>query len=216
MRRYVLHLLLLVNVALCLVLVWLWLTPEGKLRDVHWQSPAGRRVDVTAMTPALPNLAGPDTGRFLAMLDRPLFSASRRPPPPPPPPAAAEPVDNLSTARVSGVVQGAGTGGVILNIAGKDRRVRLNDAIDGWSLKSIDGRTITFVRSGQTRVLQMARGQVKTYTGLAQPELLGPAPMAVQPNSVGDRGNPPNSAGAGSAPAPSGPPRATFGGRATF
>ena len=180
MKRHALHLLLLANAALALALAWLWFTPAGAVRNVHWQPPAAQKTDFATMLPALPGIATADTSQFIAMLDRPLFATTRRPPPPPPPPTEQAPVDNLSTARLTGVYQGASTGGIIINIAGKDRRVALSTAVDGWTLQSIQGRNVTFASAGRTRVLQLPRAALTTYTGLAKPPA-APAPAAAAP-----------------------------------
>lgn len=177
MRRYALHVLLLLNLALIGILAWLWVTPAGALRNVHWSPPAPHSADYASMVPALPGVSNAGRGQFMAMLDRPLFSMTRRPPPPPPPPAPPAPVDTLSTARLFGVFEGGGIGGVILNIGGKNRRVRLNEVVDGWTVKAIQGRDVTFSSNGATRVLQLPRAALKAYTGLAVPI---PAPL-VQP-----------------------------------
>lgn len=209
MRRYALQILLLVNAALALVLLWLWVLPDGSLRNVHWQPPEARKTDLANMLPALPGVGSADTSQFIAMLDRPLFSMTRRPPPPPPPPAHAEaPVDTLSTARLTGVFRGAGAGGIIINIAGKDRRVRLNEAIDGWTVLAIQERNVTFARGGNTRTLTLPRAALATYTGLS----MSPAAPAqsAQPAQL-DRAAPPvRPANAPAAASPS--PKAVFGG----
>jgi len=194
MKRYALHLLLLINAGLFIFLAWMWIGLDGSIRNVHWQAPEPHRTDFAAMLPALPGVTNADTAQFIAMLDRPLFSFTRKPPPPPPPPKPAEEVqvDNLSTARLSGVFTGDGAGGIIIEVAGKHRRARLNDNIDGWTLQSISGRNVTFTKSGQTRVLQLPRAAVTAYTGMA------PA----TPPSGGTPVRPPPT------------PRATFGGRA--
>ncbi len=202
MKRYTLHLLLLVNAALLLLLGWMWVDTDGSVRNVHWQPPEPHRTDFAAMLPALPGVTNADTGQFIAMLDRPIFAFTRRPPPPPPPPKVSEeaPVDNLSTARLSGVFVGDGAGGIIIEVAGKHRRARLNDNVDGWTLQSIAGRNVTFAKGGQTRVLQLPRAAVTAYTGMA------PVAPVGAPTSIGRGGDQPAR--------PSAPPRATFGGRA--
>ena len=182
MKRHALHLLLLANAALALLLAWLWFTPAGTMRNVRWQPPAAQKTDFAAMLPVLPGIATADTSQFIAMLDRPLFTATRRPPPPPPPPAAQEPVDNLSTARLTGLYQGVGTGGIIINLGGKDRRVALNTVVDGWKLQSIQGRSVTFASAGRNRVLQLPRAALTTYTGLAKPPV-APAPVQAAPSA---------------------------------
>ncbi len=129
------------------------------IAHVRWQPPEPRKSDVAGLLPVLPAVGTADTRAFIAMLERPLFSATRRPPPPPPPPSASEPPqDNLSSARLSGVYSGGGEGGVIILVAGKQRRLRMNDNIDGWVLKSIQDRVVSFSRGGETRTLTVAQG----------------------------------------------------------
>ena len=181
MKRFALHLLALLCVALAVILAWLWFTPAGQLRNAHWQPPAAQKNDYAAMVPSLPGVMSADASQFIALRERPLFAPTRRPPPPPPPVAEAPP-DNLSAARLSGTYQGSGAGGVILNIAGKDRRVALKSSFEGWTLQSIEGRSATFARGGQTRILQLPRAALTNYTG--QPRAQAPAdrplPQAVQ------------------------------------
>ncbi len=215
MKRYALNLLLLLNATLALVLAWMWFAPDGSLRNAHWTAPPPRTANYSAMLPPLPGIASADTSQFIAMLDRPLFSSSRRPPPPPPPPPPAQaqaPVDNLSTARLSGLFFGDGVGGIIINIAGKHRRVRLNEGVDGWLLKSIQERSVTFARGGESRTLPLPRGALTTYTGLAPAP--GQAAMNLATPGVSPLTPAAPSGGAAGAGAPAGaaPPRAVFGG----
>jgi hypothetical protein len=215
MKRYALNLLLLLNATLALVLAWMWFAPDGSLRNAHWTAPPPRTANYSAMLPPLPGIASADTSQFIAMLDRPLFSSSRRPPPPPPPPPPAQaqaPVDNLSTARLSGLFFGDGVGGIIINIAGKHRRVRLNEGVDGWLLKSIQERSVTFARGDESRTLPLPRGALTTYTGLAPAP--GQAAMNLATPGVSPLTPAAPSGGAAGAGAPAGaaPPRAVFGG----
>lgn len=217
MKKYALHILLVLNGGLALCLAWLWVTPDGSLRNVRWQAPEPQTTDFAAMMPPLPGVSSADTSQFIAMLDRPLFSATRRPPPPPPPPQPEEapPVDNLSSARLSGVFVGEGTGGIILQIAGKFRRARLNEAVDGWTLKSIQGRDVTFTKGGQRRVLQLPRAALTTYTGMAPAAPSPAASPAVSGRAA--RGSVSAAPPGAAAPAPEGtrgaPLRPSFGGR---
>lgn len=213
LKRYVLPLLVLINLALAGVLAWLWFTPEGELKNTHWDRPSAQKSDFASMMPPLPVIAPADTGQFMALLDRPLFSLTRRPPPPPPPPAPPPPVDHLSTAKLMGIVDGGTTGGIIINIAGANRRVRLNEQVDGWVVKSVQGRQVTFNRGGETRTLQLQRSKVSTYTGAAMPAPAQPTaaqpgqPIEAAPNSAPSSA--PNPAPAPAAPAT--PLRPTFG-----
>ncbi len=202
MKRYALRILLGVNVALALVLLWMWIATDGTVRNVHWQPPEPRRSDIDGLLPALPAVGSADTQRFVAMLDRPVFSTTRRPPPPPPPPpASAPPPDNLSTATISGVYAGGGQGGIIMLIAGKQRRLRMNDNVDGWVLNSIQDRVVSFTRGGETRTLLLPRAAVTVYSG-------APRPAAAPPGGPSSAQQP---AAAPAAPRPS-QLRATFGG----
>ncbi len=217
MKRYALPILLLVNGALAVWLAWIWFTPQGELRNVRWQPPAAQQTDLSSLLPALPALVQADTGRFTVLLERPLFSSTRRPPPPPLPPPAAAPVDNLSTARLSGVFEGPGGTGIIIQIAGKDSRLQLNQALEGWTLRSVQGRQVTFSSGSETRVMQLPRAALTTYTGRALATVPAPAniqmPRALRPGRSSEEA----AAGAGSTPqAAEGAeplkPRAVFGG----
>ncbi|WP_312843857.1 hypothetical protein [Diaphorobacter nitroreducens] len=217
MKRYALYILLALNGGLALLLAWLWIGADGSLRDVHWKPPLPHTTDFAAMLPVVPGVASADTSQFIAMLDRPLFSATRKPPPPPAPPQTAEEasVDNLSTARLSGLFTGDGTGGIIVQIAGKYRRARLNEAVDGWTLKSIQDRNVTFTKGGQSRILQLPRAAVTTYSGLAHAPASAqlPRPSGQRPAVAGNPGNTPQASGPGTQDAKAAPPpRATFGG----
>ena len=215
MRRVALPLLVILNAGLLCFLAWVWFTPDGQLRGMRWQSPAPVKVDLQALLPALPGQGQADTSQFLGMLERPLFSPTRRPPPPPPPPKAEvpEPVNRFAQAKLTGVFEGAGVGGIIINYEGKDRRVPLNGTLDGWKLLSVTGAQATFSQRGQTRVVQLQRAALTAYTGVPQNR----ATAASQ--AANDRVNAQSSAAAVSGPAaatntPAAPPRRpSFGGR---
>ena len=168
MKRYALHWLVALNLLLVAGLAWMWIGSDGRLRNVHWQVPSPQTTDYAAMVPPLPGITPADTRQFIAMLERPLFSLTRRPPPPSPPSQAAEkqPEDNLSTAQLTGLFYGNGEGGIIVQMAGKPRRVRLNEIVEGWTLTSVQDRSVTFTKDGQTRVLQLPRALVSKYSGL--------------------------------------------------
>ena len=181
MKRYVLHFLLLGNVFFALILAISWVTSSGALRNSHWQAPAIQKTEFSTILPTLPAISSVDAGQFLGVLERPIFSATRRPAPPKlAVSAATAPVDNLSTAKVSGIIVGTQGGAIIINIGGKDRRVRLNDIVDGWRLQSVEGRSVTFVGNGQTRVLQLPRAASATYMGapVQIPEAVPTSPLA--------------------------------------
>ncbi|KAF5297237.1 hypothetical protein FQA39_LY19271 [Lamprigera yunnana] len=106
MKRYIGSILIAVNVVLAVALAWLWLKPNGELKNTHWQAPRAQKSNLDGVVPHLGKPQAMNQSQFLAMLDRPLFSITRRPPPPPPPPAAEvppPPPDYLSEAVLTGM-----------------------------------------------------------------------------------------------------------------
>ena len=214
MKRNALALLVVLNLLLLGAIAWIWITPVGELRNMQWQPPSPVKVDLHALLPSLPGPGQSDTSQFLRMLERPLFSVTRRPPPPPPPPKveSPEPVNWFAQAKLTGVYEGQAGGGIIIFYEGKDRRVALNGYLDGWKLQSVSGAQASFEKSGQTRVVPLQRAALATYSGLPQAR-----PGAVPPREGGGRdaaaqqppGSPP---AAGSNAAPENRSRAVFGG----
>lgn len=155
--------------ALGFVLVALWVTPQGALRaSAHWQPPAPRLGEYRASDAASAQRAAPDAQRLPVLLDRPLFSRTRRPPEP----ATAAPVDaapdRLGQARLRAIVDGGPAGSaVILEIDGKSHRIAQQGGFEGWTLASVnpEAHTATLTRRGQTRVLALQRGQLSAAAG---------------------------------------------------
>lgn len=124
-----------------------------------------------------------DASRFMAILDRPVFSPTRRPPPPPPPPKVVVPVrpDPLDSIHLYGLFSGAGGGGVIARVEGKTRRIKVSEAVGDWSLKEIRPRDVVFAKGGDTRVVPLmqasqAAGAVPPRPAFAAPVWPGAAP----------------------------------------
>lgn len=145
------RLLSLVVIALSAGLAGLWLDPQGELRDITWHVPAAIAPEITA--PANPLLAtgAAAVGSYASIQERPLFAPDRRPPPPPPPPAPPDPFIGI---QIYGIVSGS-NGGILARIEGRVRRVKFNESIGGWTLKSVEGRQINFVQGEQTRQLRL-------------------------------------------------------------
>lgn len=158
MRVHVIRILVAINVLLALALALLWFDLHGNLRNVRWTPPAPISPDFSKMVPALSRQAVADTGRFVAALDRPLFSPTRRPPPPVVVAAVvAPPPDPLANIQLLGLFVGAQSGGIVARIDGKNRRLRLSETVGEWTLKSIVERDVTFARGEETRVLRLER-----------------------------------------------------------
>lgn len=206
MKRYVGEILLLLNALLAIALAWMWFSPKEGLRNSHWVVPRAQKTNFDDMVPTLGKPQAMDQSQFLAMLDRPLFSPTRRPPPPPPPPASEAPPpppDYLSTAVLSGIYSSTdkSVGGIIIKFNGKDKALPLRGALDGWTLSSIADNRVYFTRGGETREIRLQKGKLQVGYG---PSVEASPPAAPQINPFAGNAPP------GEAP----PPRtASLGGR---
>lgn len=161
MKRYTLHALVVVNVLLAGVLGWLWVHPDGQLRNATWTPPAAIKPDFSASPRASSRPPRIDMSLVVATLDRPLFSPNRRPPPPAVAAGAAPeaPPDPLANVLIQGLYAGAGTGGIIASVDGVSKRISINEKIGDWTLKSIEERDVKFVRNDESRVVQLLRAR---------------------------------------------------------
>ena len=169
MKRFTSLILLAINILLVVILVGIWFNSDGSLKNVKWQEPISQKINLDNLIPSLGKPMPMDESQFLAMLDRPLFSPTRRPPPPPPPPkpekqeAPPPPPDYLSESIVSGVYTSAdgNLGGVIIKYQNKEKSLSIGANLDGWKLTSIKENKVYFSRDGQSKeiVLQKAKLQ---------------------------------------------------------
>lgn len=147
------RLLLLLILLLSGGLAWMWFDEHAQLRNLAWVAPKALPPDIKV--PAGPAKTDPtisDLSRYAAILERPLFAPERRPPPPPAPPP---PPDPFATIKIQGVFSGANAG-ILASVDGKSRRVKINETIGNWTLKSIDGRDVTFIQGEEKRQVHMA------------------------------------------------------------
>jgi len=106
----------------------------------------------SAAAPANPVAALP-LDQLSTILDRPLFSPSRRPPPPPPPPVAqapAPPPPPPDLVLFGVVMDGEGARAVVR--AGADKKIlraQIGDDIDGWKVSQIEGRKVVLSLDGR-------------------------------------------------------------------
>ena len=155
MRRYVIPGLVAVNIVFAGLLAWQWLTPQGQLRNVRWTAPA-------ALAPVLTDAVLPswsaDLGSFMAALDRPLFSSTRKPPAKPeePPPVV---VDTLASVRVLGLYSTGGTsGGAVVRSEGRVVRLKQGDMLGGWTVKEVRPLELVLARGAEQRRLDVKMG----------------------------------------------------------
>ena len=123
-----------------------------------------RHVILSAVFVPLPLSARAEStleSQFRAMVERPLFSASRRPPPVPLAPldvpalpAPPPPAPNLS---LSGVITGGGVGVALLRRPQDTApiHVALGGAVDGWTVAEIRPRAIVLRRDARSVVVDL-------------------------------------------------------------
>ena len=172
MKNRAMVILIALNALLAAMLLALWVGRDGHLRNVRWSEPAAVKPDFSSMVPALAPPGSDSASQFVATLDRPLFSPSRKPPPVTAG-QAAPPPDPLANIQLFGVYAGSGGGGIIARVDGKMRRARINEKIGDWTIKEVVDRNVTFVRGDESRVIRLARGQ--------QPGSSAPAAPAADP-----------------------------------
>lgn len=221
MKRHTTALLASLNVLLVCLLAWLWINPQGGLRAVHWQPPAPIRPELGGLSPAAIGREDADVARFMAILDRPVFSPTRRPPPPPKSVAAARP-DPLDGIHLYGLFSGSEGGGVIARVEGKTRRVKVSEAIGDWNLKAIRAADVVFSRGAETRVVPLVQAKQAAGSAAPRPAVAAPGfppalpPAVAAPAAPGSVPAPAAAAGSASArPAPSPSPAAAPGAKPT-
>ncbi len=109
----------------------------------------------SAAAPANPVAAQP-LDQLSTILDRPLFSPSRRPPAPPPPPVVqapappAPPPPPPDLVLFGVVMDGEGARAVVR--AGADKKIlraQIGDDIEGWKVSQIEGRKVVLSLDGR-------------------------------------------------------------------
>ena len=183
MKRWTLPLLLALNLGLLAWLASLWFTPDGRLTGVRWQPPLALKPSLDGGS-ALP-ATGVELGRYVATLERPLFTPSRRPPPPPQVAAAPVVVDTPPDVRVLGLygTRGeGGAGGMVARIDGKVRRVRIGDAVGRWTLKELRPGEAVLVSGDSQQVYPLQRAAPGEAATAAVTD--NAAPAAAAPRST--------------------------------
>lgn len=61
----------------------------------------------------------------------------------------------MANIQLQGIFSGA-TAGIIARVDGKLRRVKLNETVGSWTLKSIEGREVAFGQGDETRQVRLA------------------------------------------------------------
>src|SRR5262249_1565967 len=131
------------------------------------QSPAQPQKPSVGVTRSVGNVVfAVPLSKLSATRDRPIFSSSRRPPPPPVMmPAIAKPVERAKPAEpenpplvLVGWVVGEDSGIAVLVEQATENvvKLRVNESHQGWTLRSIQGREVTFQNGRKSSVLALA------------------------------------------------------------
>lgn len=178
MKRHVLAILCAVNGALLVVLGAMWFGLDGSIKHAKWQVPSPVHADYGAMLAVLPHRRPVNASQLVRMLEHPLFAYAS--------PAATKDSDQagkssdfLETAVLQGVFSGGQSGGIILSVAGKSRRLHMHETVDGWTLSAINGREVNFSSNGKTRTLVLSRARLDSPAASGLPIQSAPIPPPV-------------------------------------
>ncbi len=178
--------LLLVTLLLAGGLAWMWFDEHAHLRNVTWVAPKALPPDIKVLQAGGASQAGATENNpalFAVIQERPVFAPDRRPPPPPAPPP---PPDPLAEIKIHGIFSGENAG-ILARVDGKMRRVKVNETVGSWTLKSIDGRDVTFAQGGENRQLRLAYARIDTLT--PAPASATKAPSSPATGAVGVQQN---------------------------
>lgn len=131
---------------------------------------SGRESQEAAPAPT-PRLELPPIERFAALVERPIFTATRRSAPRRPGPGAA-PISGAGTNlvlgryRLTGVVVAPAKRLVLLKRPGDGKTIRVfeGETIDGWTLTQVS-KTTLILESGNRREEFLVRGKSKSENG---------------------------------------------------
>lgn len=174
------RLFLALGALLVAALAWLWLDHgSGAARSFAWQPPVAIAPELGVADTQLPVVAALDTRAFMATLDRPLFSPTRRPPPPKAAQEEAPAADTLKDVQLVGLYTTSdGRAGALLRTGAAVQRVALKEQVGGWTLRSVQDRQATLVRAGKSRVLELVISRPGAAAAVSGAR---PAPAARKP-----------------------------------
>jgi hypothetical protein len=159
------------NVLLAALLGWLWLGPAGPGRGIHWTAPPALKPDLGTASAAAIGQDDADTARFMAILDRPLFSTTRRPAPVVAKGAGPDPMQGI---HLFGLFTGPDGGGALVRVDGRTRRLKRGEAVGDWSLQEVRSRDVVFARGPETRVVPLLQAR----QGVSAPGATAAGPSA--------------------------------------
>ena len=168
------RLLVLLNLLLAGVLAYLWVNERAQIRNVDWVAPKALLPAIAAPVNTMQATPSSSTLQYFAILERPIFAPDRRPPPPPTPPPPPDPMANI---QLLGTFSG-NNAGVLARIDGRVSRVKINETIGPWTLKSVVGRDVTFAQGEETRQLRLNYSQLGVLAPQAAAQATAPPKLA--------------------------------------
>lgn len=113
---------------------------------------AARASDAAAPSPVAPAQAAPARGRFTALVDRPLFTPGRRAPTAAPSDAREMAAVDAPSLTLVGVMVGDDQRLALAVTADGDAlRLRVGDAVEGWTVARIEPRALSIEANGVSR-----------------------------------------------------------------
>ena len=167
--------------ALALALIYAWVGPRADFRTAQWQAPAPQAPNLDDLRAAMlmrnpqAQISAPD------VLERPLFSTTRTAA------AAGEsaageadapPPQSIDQVVLTGIIESRGLHGVLATVENEARFVRAGERIGDWELLAIRGREVTFGQGDDRRTLKLP------FANTPEPAASAPAPKPVEANKT--------------------------------
>lgn len=171
----------------CAGLAYQWFDEDGQPRNRAWARPAPLPAVLPSVALQEPAGIGTEPAVFVEISERSMWAVDRRlppPPPPPKPPAPPPPPDPLAGVKVFGLIMGE-QGMALMRVEGKLSTLKLGGQVGDWQLKTIEERSLTFVRG--------EKGEEQRTLRLEYAKLSAPvAPRGTQAGRVNSMGLPVN------------------------
>lgn len=181
----------------CAGLAYQWFDEDGQPRNRAWARPAPLPAVLPSVALQEPAGIGTEPAVFVEISERSMWAVDRRlppPPPPPKPPAPPPPPDPLAGVKVFGLIMGE-QGMALMRVDGKLSTFKLGGQVGDWQLKTIEERSLTFVRG--------EKGEEQRTLRLEYAKLSAPvAPRAAPGARVNSMGLPTNTPPQGPAAVP--------------
>ena len=163
---------------------WFWLS-KGLIREIR--STQAPNPDTLGASIELQSHAIPLVSDYAHTVDRPLFMETRRPVPPPsagPPPKREPPAP--VTFKLMGVINSPkGPVALIVDNKGKYKRLRPQEATEGWEVSEIRPDRLVVEQSGMKEDVDLVKKRPKTSQAGSENQPPNPDPARSAPTPQG-------------------------------